>query len=185
MNRPTPARTALLLLASVAAAGALLGRTARTTAAPSPLDALAFLVGEHAGQGEHSGGFAYAESMTAERELSDSVLVLRSRSRMGDRTVFEDLRVFTYDVLEGAIRCRQFCFGWVTTYDVEVDEETGAVTMAETASEGGKTSRWRYRIEPGAADGGEGEGSGFSYVLETTDRDGTWSVFTRGTLAEK
>jgi len=166
-------------LFAAVAGGAHLAHARLTVAGPGPLSLIAFLAGEFVGSGEHSGGFEFEETQVAEWQLSDTVLVVRSKSMVGERQVFEDLRVFSYDIATAEIRCRQFCFNWVTTYEVEVDEETGVVTMEESAAEGGKSSKWRYSFTPGA------EGEGFSYELETTDREGAWVGFLGGVLTSK
>jgi len=141
-----------------------------------PFESIAFLVGTFEGSGKSQMG-AYSESLSGRFEVAGTVLTVRSSSKAAGRTVFGDLRVFSHDRFTKRLRCRQFAFGAVATYDIEVDEEGKKVVMTEASYEGGKRAPWRYTF----SDISE---SGFSYVVQTRN-DGGWRPYVSGKLERK
>ena len=144
-------------------------------AAESPLDALQFLVGEWNGEGTHPYG-KYRETQTIQRALNGSVLEARTQSKMGERVVHQDLRVFSWDAANKTLRLRQWtAAGLLRVYSGTVNDD-GSVVFTETAREGASDERWRYTFRP-AAEGG------FAYRVDV-QRDGDWKPFVSGALSK-
>ena len=114
------------------------------------LQPVAFLVGKHLGTGRSAMG-GYRESLSGNWALGKTAIVVQSASKVGDMVVFQDMRVFTWDRVKRRIRVRQFAFGGVCTYTVEVKQD-GTVVTHQDAAEGIKRPAWRYtytKIEKG------------------------------------
>jgi len=129
---------------------------------------VAFLVGEFQGEGTHPWG-PYEETLEGEWAQNKTLIVVRSKSTMGGRTVFEDLRVFSFD--GERIRARQYAMGWVRAYDVRVDGEK--VVLEEAAREGAAKTPWRYTFEQ--------EADGFAYRVDAL-RDSVMQRYVSGEL---
>jgi len=160
-------RTAVLLLVLAAAAAA--------EGFETELSPVAFLVGEFQGTGRHAGG-EYEETFTGEWTLGKTIVVVQSRSTMGARTVYEDLRVVSWDSAARKIRMRQFGMGDVATYEVKQAGEK--VVLDEVIHEGGARGPWRYTYTPRP-------GGGFDYVVEARGADGSYARYAGGTLLPK
>ena len=153
--------------------------------APSPAAAgpdevfgpLSFLVGEFRGRGEHPWG-AYDETLTGEWINGRTALLVRSKSTLGGRTVFEDVRVVSFDAKAKRRRVRQLAMGDVATYDVEVRDD-GTVVWEETAREGGALGPWRYTFTP------RKDGEGFAYRVDQRAADGKWAPYVAGELTRR
>lgn len=141
-----------------------------------PFDPLRFLVGSFTGTGKSQMG-AYAESFSGKADLSGSVITVRSSSKAAGMTVFEDLRVFSYDRTTKRIRCRQFAFGAVATYDVTVEDDGEKVVMTEVDYEGGRRAPWRYSFTDISK-------TGFSYAVHAR-RGEEWKPYVAGKLTRK
>lgn len=138
------------------------------------LQPVAFLAGTFQGKGRSPLG-EYDETISVEWAQNKTLLVLRSKSTVDTMTVFEDLRVFSYDPEKKRIRCRQFAMGFVGTYDVEVKEGGKTVVLNEAECEG-KMDEWKYTFTA--------EEKGFSYRLETKAQ-GKFREYVKGTLTRK
>ena len=103
--------------------------------------------GEHRGQGRSRMG-GYQERWHGEWINGKTAFQLRTESRQGQMTVFQDVRVFTWDKTQKRIRCRQFARGGVCTYDVEVKGD-GTLVLHEKEAEGLDRGEWRYTISFG------------------------------------
>ncbi len=165
---------------------AFLGNAPLVWAGPSPAEALApvaFLVGEHRGRGQHPWG-AYDETFTGEWINGRTAVLVRSKSVIGGRTVFQDVRVVSYDAKAGRLRARQFAMGDAATYDVRVKKD-GTVVWEETAREGGALGPWRYTFTPAKS------GGGFSYRVDQRKPDGQlkpddrWTKYVTGELKRR
>lgn len=126
------------------------------------LGPLAFLVGTFEGEGKSLLG-PYRETMTGEWAAHKTVIVIRSRSVAGETTVFEDLRVISYDNAKKRLRMRQYAMGDLAEYDIDVHDEGKTLVFRETAHEGRGRPEWRYTLTVPSSDA-------FSYTVE--DRHG-------------
>lgn len=144
--------------------------------AAKPFDAIAFLVGTFEGAGKSQMG-PYTESFSGQTEVSETVLTVRSSSTAAGMTVFSDLRVFSYDRPNQRVRCRQFAFGAVATYDVAVEDSGKTVVMTEVSYEGGNRAPWRYTYSDISK-------TGFSYAVHTR-RGADWRPYVSGKLERK
>lgn len=141
-----------------------------------PFDALSFLVGSFEGDGKSQMG-PYTETLTGRMEVGKTILTVRSESKAVGMTVFQDLRVFSYDASTKKLRARQFAFGGVATYDVEVADDDKRVVLTEVAYEGGRRAPWRYVYSAISKDG-------FTYRVENKRGD-KWSLYVGGTCKRK
>jgi hypothetical protein len=116
----------------------------------------------------------YQETFEGRRGVGGTILEVRSTSKAGSMTVFQDLRVFSYDRVEKQLRCRQFAFGAVATYDVEVSTGGQKVVLTEEHFEGGTRAPWRYTYTAISK-------KGFSYAVHTKRGD-VWRPYVSGTL---
>jgi len=107
------------------------------------LASVAFLAGKLTGKGSHPMG-SYDETLTGEWSLNGTILVVRSRSAMAGRTVYEDLRVFSYDPVRKVIRMRQYGMGDVAVYDAAIEDDGKRIVLNEVAHEGNARGEWRY-----------------------------------------
>lgn len=146
--------------------------SAPSLAADDPLEAVAFLVGEWRGEGKHPYGI-YRETQSVTRALNGTVLEVRTKSVMGERTVHEDLRVISWDAEKKKLRMRQWAKGVLRIYTAR-SESGGRVVFEETAREGASPDRWRYTFTPNKP-------AGFSYRVEVDDGKG-WKPFVSGDL---
>ncbi len=143
MFRHTPATlsvVAILFLLPAAAQDSR--RQSQAQGFEKQLQPVAFLLGKHQGAGRSAMG-AYRESLTGAWALGKTAIVVQSASKVGDMVVFQDMRVFTWDRAKRRIRVRQFAFGGVCTYTVEVQED-GAVVTNQDDLEGLGRPDWRY-----------------------------------------
>ena len=140
-----------------------------------PLAPVAFLVGEHQGEGRHPYG-TYQETQKGAYALGRRVIEIRTKSTMQGNTVHEDLRVISWDAKAKVLRMRQWAKDVLRVYSGTVDDK-GTVTFEETAREGQSRERWRYTFQK------EGE-AGFSYVLHV-DRGKGWTKFVSGRLGQE
>jgi dienelactone hydrolase len=137
------------------------------------LEPVAFLVGKLTGQGTHPAG-RYDETLIGEWSLSRTVIVVRSRSVTQGRTVYEDLRVFSYDAARKVIRMRQYAMGDVAVYDVAVEEGGKRIVLREVAHEGNARGEWRYTYRLKSA-------TEFDYQVDARQGD-AWRKHVAGTL---
>lgn len=137
---------------------------------------LAPLVGTVEGDGQSLMG-PYRETQTGEWGLNKTVLIVRTKSTAGGMTVFEDVRVFSWDNEKKKIRCRQFGMGDLAVYDVDVRDGGKTIVLNETAHEGRVRSEWRYTFT-------FKNDREFSYVVDAKD-GGKFSKYVSGTLARK
>lgn len=140
------------------------------------LKPVSFLVGTFEGKGE-SAYSPYAETTVAEWGVGKTIITLRTRSSAGGRTLFEDLRVFSYDNEARKIRMRQYANGNLAEYDVVVSDGGNTLVFNQTSREGLGRPAWRYTL---TRDGD----AAYSYIVEAK-RDGTFSEFAKGSLARK
>ena len=140
--------------------------------AQGELAMLGFLVGEHEGKGKHPWG-EYTETLVGEWILNNTVLRVRTKSVIKGKTVFEDIRLFSWDAKTKMIRARQYAMGDVLVYDVRVDGKR--LIMKLTAHEGGALPDWQYTLVR------EGENS-FSYRV---DVPGKTEPYVSGSLKRK
>lgn len=143
-------------------------------AAADGLDPVSFLAGEFEGEGKHQWG-TYTETLTGEWALGRSVLIVRSKSTMQGRIVFEDVRVFSWDAAKKRVRMRQYAMGDLAIYDIEAKD--GTVVFKETAHEGASRPEWRYTIRRGE--------DGFEYRVEAKGKDGVFAPYVAGALRRK
>jgi len=127
----------------------------RTHGFQKQLEPVAFLLGKHQGEGRSAMG-AYRETMSATWALGHTAIVLQSASTAAGMTVFQDMRVFTWDAVHGRIRVRQFARGGVCTYTAKVAD--GKVVLEQDDLEGMKRPEWRYTFNKDKA--------GFSYQVD-------------------
>ena len=106
------------------------------------LSPISFLAGEFSGEGKHPYG-TYQETIEAKWTLGGTVLELRSKSVLQGQTVFEDLRVFSWDAGAKALRMRQWTPGLLREYTGKTGEG-GDVVFEETSREGASAESWRY-----------------------------------------
>ena len=118
----------------------------------------------------------YDEKQVGEWSVNRTVLTVRTRSEMDGVTVFEDLRIFSYDNQKKRIRMRQFAWGDLAIYDIEVKDGGRTLVFNETAHEGTGRPEWRYTFAVG-------EGA-WSYVTEEK-RGAKFGTYVKGKLALK
>ena len=140
------------------------------------LKPVSFVLGVFEGEGR-SGMGAYKETMTTEWGPGKQTLILRSRSTAGSMTVFEDLRIISYDNKGKKLRMRQWAMGDLAEYDVEVKDDGKTLVFTETSHEGRGRPEWRYTWTR------KGDDS-FSYVVETKRGD-RYSEYVSGSLTRK
>jgi dienelactone hydrolase len=171
---PSPFRLPVAALVPLLAALGLAGPDAR--AQDDPLAPVAFLVGEHRGEGKHPWG-TYEERLVGTRILGGQAIEVRSRCEMKGQVVFEDLRVISHDPDSGTIRMRQWAMGDLAVYEAEVREGGQVVAFRPIAREGKSRKPWRYTFRRGGEDG-------FEYRVEE-ERDGKWHPYVSGELARR
>jgi dienelactone hydrolase len=140
-----------------------------------PLAPVAFLVGDHRGEGKHPYG-TYQETQNGAYALAKTVIEVRTRSVMQGRTVHEDLRVVSWDGHAKRLRMRQWTSKVLRIYAGTVDGQ-GRVVFEETAREGTSGERWRYTFVPKP-------GAGFTYTVHVDSGKG-WRPFVAGDLGEE
>lgn len=141
----------------------------------SKLGELAFLVGTFHGEGKSADeSFSFQETFSGAWILKGQALEIRSQSTAGERVVFADRRVLSYDTKTKAWRMRQWAEGRVRIYTGTKVED--AFVFEETAQEVAEgwtgAPAWQYRFVP--------KEDGFSYVLRLKKGDG-WEDFLSGT----
>jgi dipeptidyl aminopeptidase/acylaminoacyl peptidase len=137
------------------------------------LEPVSFLVGSLTGEGSHPLG-RYDETLRGEWSLNRTVIVVRSRSAMEGRTVYEDLRVFSYDPTRKVIRMRQYGLGDVAVYDVRVEDGGKRIVLQEVAHEGNARGEWRYTYRRKGA-------TEFEYQVDARHGD-AWKKYVAGSL---
>lgn len=163
--------TAVLMLMSAPSAGSQ-DEGWKPATWEKELAPVACFLGSLAGKGASPMG-AYDETMTGEWANNKTVIVVRSKSAMGSRVVFEDVRIFSWDDQRKRIRARQFGMGDLAVYDVDVKDGGGTLVLNETAHEGRQREEWRYTIQVGK--------DGFSYVVDAKGPGG-FSNYVSGSL---
>jgi len=152
----------------------LLGSTVAHAADDPGLEQLAFLAGEFSGTGKHPYG-QYDETIKSDWTLGGTALEFRSKSVMGEQTVFEDLRVFSFDAAAKKLRMRQWTAGLLREYTGATTDDGGLV-FTETAHEGTSAEAWRYTFSPK-------ETGGFTYRVDTQTNDAAaWKPYVSGAL---
>ena len=134
---------------------------------------LAGFVGAWQGTGTSQLG-PYTETLSGEWALNRTAIIVRTQSTAGGQTVFEDLRVFSYDPARDRLRLRQWAFGDLIEYDVVVADDGRRLVASPTAQEGGVRAPWRYTWTLS-------EDGGIHYLVETQE-GGAWSSYVTGTL---
>lgn len=167
MDNPTRLPLLLAVIAGLAGAGV----ADDPPPAGDPLAALAFLVGEFEGDGQHPFG-AYRETFTGRWILDGTALEVRSESRAGAERLFHDLRVFSFDAGANRLRLRQWAEGRLREYSGAAAAD-GKLVFAETAQEGPASAAWRYTFAPQAA-------GGFDYTVHVAGQGA--EPFVRGAL---